>query len=57
MSLSYLSEQASWALLSIQSTDLHEWWAEERELRYPLTPPAAFQIQLVYHRDGTIVRG
>jgi hypothetical protein len=50
-------EKASWALLSIQSTDLHEWWAEERELRYPLTPPAAFQIQLVYHRNGTIVRG
>ena len=51
-----LIEQASWALLSIQSPDLQEWWAEERELRYPFTPPAAFQIQLVSHRDGTLAR-
>ena len=49
-------KESSWQLLSIQSQDFKEWWAEEREVLYPLTPPAAFQVNLVQTTRNQIKR-
>ena len=49
-------KKSSWQLLSIQSQDFQDWWAEEREVRYPLTPPAAFQVNLVQTTRNQIER-
>jgi len=38
--------EASWHPLDIQTPDFREWWSEEVEARYPLTPDVAFRIPL-----------
>ena len=48
--------EATWNELTIQSPDFREWWAEEREARYPLIPEVEFQIPLVRSREGAFVR-
>jgi hypothetical protein len=48
--------EATWHQLSFQDNDFQEWWAEEREARYPLIPEGDFQIPLVRHRNGPFVR-
>ena len=48
--------EATWDELAIQSPDFREWWAEEREARYPLILEAEFQIPLVRSREGAFSR-
>ena len=48
--------EATWDELAIQSPDFREWWAEEREARYPLIPEADFQIPLLWSREGAFCR-
>ena len=49
-------DEATWDELAIQSPDFREWWAEEREARYPLIPEADFQIPLLWSREGAFFR-
>ena len=38
--------EASWHPIDIQTPDFREWWSEEIEARYPLTPAVAYRVPL-----------
>jgi len=49
-------KKASWHSIEIQTPDFREWWSEEIEARYPLTPVASFRVPLLANSHGQFTR-
>ena len=47
---------ASWHPIDIQTHDFREWWSEESEARYPLTPDGAYRVPLRADAHGQFSR-